>query len=164
MRNLLYVGALAVGLLTAGCGQAETGSTAEPVAVGEINSSPTAPSGKARIELGETKLGKVLTGEDGRTLYLFEKDKNGKSSCFGPCAEAWPPFMTEGKPVAGDGVKADLIGTTKREDEGSQVTYNDHPLYYYIQDKQPGDVTGHDIEGFGAEWYAVTAKGEKAKG
>ncbi|MFC7649994.1 hypothetical protein ACFQX6_63905 [Streptosporangium lutulentum] len=72
----------------------------------------------------------------GRTLYLFEKDKDGKSACSGPCAQAWPPFVTSEKPKAENGVKENLLGTVKRDDGETQVTYNGHPLYYYIKDQK----------------------------
>ncbi|MBB4938731.1 putative lipoprotein with Yx(FWY)xxD motif [Streptosporangium album] len=173
MRKLLHAGVLALGLLAAGCGGTGEKGTAGPIAADQVNASLSPyespgmseePTAGAMVELGDTKIGKVLVGEEGRTLYLFKKDKDGKSSCSGDCAVTWPPYITEGKPEAGDGVKADLLGTTKREDGTSQVTYNRHPLYYYVKDKKAGDVTGNDVKDFGAEWYAVTAEGKKAKG
>src|SRR5262249_29252747 len=75
-----------------------------------------AQSGGAKVSLASTSLGKILVNSGGRTLYLFEKDKNGKSACSGACAGYWPPLITTGKPVAGAGVKASLLGTTKRAD------------------------------------------------
>ena len=68
------------------------------------------------------------------------------------------------KPRAGNGIKENLLGTTKREDGETQVTYNGHPLYYYIKDQKPGDTTGQNVEGFGAEWYAVNTNGERVHG
>ena len=70
-----------------------------------------------------------------RDLYLFDADKGKSSTCYGGCAKAWPPFLTKGKPSAGPGVNARLLGTTKRRDGSLQVTYAGHPLYYYEGDK-----------------------------
>ena len=55
-------------------------------------------------------------------------------ACSGACAQAWPPLITKGAPKAGDGVKASLLGTTKRDDGTLEVTYDGHPLYYYAGD------------------------------
>jgi predicted lipoprotein with Yx(FWY)xxD motif len=167
MRKLLYVGALAVGLLATGCGDTNEKNATEPITADGVNATPTSsatPQARAEVKLAETKIGKVLVGAQDRTLYLFEKDKNGKSACSGPCAQAWPPYVTEGKPKAGNGVKAAQLGITKREDGTTQVTYNGHPLYYFIKDQKAGDTMGQHIKAFGAEWYAVNANGEKVHG
>ncbi|WP_440100226.1 COG4315 family predicted lipoprotein [Streptosporangium sp. H16] len=171
MRKLLHAGVLALGVLAAGCGGADDGSTTEPMVADQVKASPTSPetpassspATRAKVELGETSIGKVLVGEGGRTLYLFEKDKDGKSSCSDACARAWPPYVTDGKPEAGQGVKEDLLDTTERDDGTTQVTYNRHPLYYFAKDTKAGDVKGHDVDGFGDEWYAVDADGKKAR-
>ncbi len=116
----------------------------------------------ARIQLKKVgDLGKILVNGHGQTLYLFEKDKHGKSACYGQCAGAWPPALTTGKPVAGKGVKASKLGTTKRKDGKLQVTYNGHPLYAFFQDVKPGQANGEGSKAFGAEWYVVNAKGKK---
>lgn len=173
MRKLLHTGVLALGVFVAGCGGADDGSTTEPMVADQVKASPSlpetptpaspspSPATRAEVGLGETKIGKVLVGEGGRTLYLFEKDKDDRSSCMDACAEAWPPFLTEGKPVAGAGVKEKLLGTAKREDGTTQVTYNRHPLYYFAKDTKAGEVNGQDVEGFGGDWYAVDADGKK---
>ena len=106
-------------------------------------------------------LGKVLVNGHGQTLYLFEKDKHGKSACYGQCAKFWPPALTTGKANAGSGVKGSLLGTTKRKDGKSQVTYNGHPLYAFSGDSKAGQAKGEGSKAFGAEWYVVNAKGKK---
>lgn len=168
MRKLLRTGVLALGVFTAGCGAADDGSTTEPLVADQVKASPTAPADpsaatRARVELGETRIGRILVGEGGRTLYLFEKDRNGKSSCSDACARAWPPYVTDGEPEAGEGVKADLLATTERDDGTTQVTYGGHPLYYFARDTAAGDVKGHDHEGFGDDWYALKADGKPAR-
>jgi predicted lipoprotein with Yx(FWY)xxD motif len=107
------------------------------------------------------KLGKIIVTSKGLTLYDFHKDKGTKSSCFGACAKVWPPLTTSGAPKADGGAQASKLGTTKRSDGTMQVTYAGHPLYTYVSDKKPGDVTGNDFSSFGAEWYALTPAGEE---
>ena len=70
--------------------------------------------------------GTILANGDGRTLYLFTKEPSSKSRCFGACAQAWPPFLSKGKPRAGRGAKAQLLGSTERSDGSAQVTYRGH--------------------------------------
>jgi predicted lipoprotein with Yx(FWY)xxD motif len=116
----------------------------------------------AKVGVRSTKLGKVLVNSKGVTLYLFEKDKKGKSACSGACAKAWPPLLTKGKPKASGSVSAAKLGTTKRADGRTQVTYNGHPLYTFIMDhKKPGSTAGQGIDAFGAEWYVVGTNGKK---
>jgi predicted lipoprotein with Yx(FWY)xxD motif len=113
----------------------------------------------AAVNLRKTKLGSVLVNSKGHTLYLFKKDRNGKSSCSGSCATFWPPLLAHGKPTAGTGVKSSLLGTTRRSNGSLQVTYNKHPLYRYTLDKSVGQTKGEGVLFFGAKWYAVSAKG-----
>ena len=128
-------------------------------AVTAIAAAPTKP---AKVNLRSNKLGKILVNGSSQTLYLFEKDKNGKSACSGQCATFWPPLLTKGKPTAGAGVKASLLGTTKRSDGTTQVTYNKHPLYRFKQDNNKvGSTKGEGLDAFGAEWYVVGANGKK---
>jgi predicted lipoprotein with Yx(FWY)xxD motif len=90
---------------------------------------------------------------------MFAKDRNGKSSCSGSCAKFWPPSLQRGKPTAGSGVKASLLGTTRRSNGSLQLTYNKHPLYSFVLDKRAGQTNGEGNLAFGARWYAVSAKG-----
>lgn len=120
-----------------------------------------AAGGAATVKTRKGKLGTYLVDSQGRSLYLFEKDKTKKSTCSGACATAWPPLLTTGKPKAAGSAKAGLLGTTKRSDGKTQVTYNGHPLYYFVQDKKAGDTKGEGVDGFGAEWYVLSASGKK---
>jgi hypothetical protein len=83
------------------------------------------------------------------------------SKCFGACATAWPPLLTGGKPAVRSGAMAALVGTTKRSDGAQQVTYNGHPLYLFIKDHKPGDVTGQGVTAFGAAWFALSGAGNQ---
>jgi predicted lipoprotein with Yx(FWY)xxD motif len=113
----------------------------------------------AKVEVVNTKLGKVLADGRGHTLYLFGKDKNSKSACSGACAKAWPPLTTTAKPKAGAGVSASKLGTTSRAGGVKQVTYNGHPLYLFIKDTSARQVNGEGIVAFGGKWSAVSAAG-----
>ena len=112
------------------------------------------------IALKSTAVGKVLVGANGRTLYLFTADKGAKSVCYGQCAAYWPPLIA-GKPTAGAGLKASMLGTTKRKDGKLQVTYHGHPLYYFLPDKKAGDIKGQGYVHFGGAWWTVSAAGAK---
>jgi predicted lipoprotein with Yx(FWY)xxD motif len=117
----------------------------------------------ASVSLRSTKLGAILVNSKGHTLYLFAKDTNGRSSCAGACAANWPAAIVGAKPTAGPGVKAALLGTTMRSDGRRQVTYNHHPLYSFVVDKQAGQTNGEGVTAFGARWWAVSAKGAAVK-
>ena len=113
----------------------------------------------ALVSVRKTTLGKVLIDARGHTLYLFEKDKKGKSSCYGACATYWPAVITSAKPRPGTGVRVSLLGVSKRTDGQLQVTYAGHPLYTFIADKKPGQTTGEGLNNFGAKWDAVASNG-----
>jgi predicted lipoprotein with Yx(FWY)xxD motif len=122
----------------------------------------SSPSSPAKIGVRSTSLGKVLVNGKHVTLYLFMKDKNGKSACSGACAKAWPPVLTKGRPTASGGAASAKLGTTKRADGTTQVTYNGHPLYTFIKDNnKPGSTAGEGLDAFGAEWYVVGTNGKK---
>ena len=122
-----------------------------------------AESGAGVVSLGNVqKLGMVLVDSDGMTLYDFHKDKGTTSSCYGPCAEGWPPMLTEGEPTVGNGASSSKLGTTERKDGTTQVTYAGHPLYTFVADKKPGEANGNDVSAFGAQWYALKGSGEEA--
>jgi len=122
----------------------------------------TAPTKPASVKTRSVSLGKILVNGNSQTLYLFEKDKNGKSACSGACATNWPPLLTKGTPKASGGVKSSLLGTTKRSDGTTQVTYGGWPVYTFVADKnKPGSTKGEGVDAFGAEWYVVGTNGKK---
>ncbi|MEV8310860.1 hypothetical protein AB0P36_26780 [Streptomyces flavidovirens] len=110
-----------------------------------------------------SRLGQILVDGEGRNLYVFEADTSAKSTCNDACAQAWPPLITSGAAKAGEGVKTGLLGTTTRDDRGTQVTYNGHPLYYYEADEKPGETTGQGLDQFGAEWFVLNSEGNKVE-
>lgn len=115
------------------------------------------------VSLGNAqKLGMILVDSNGMTVYDFHKDKGTTSSCYGPCAEGWPPVLTEGEPEVGNGASSSKLGTTERKDGTMQVTYAGHPLYTFVADKNPGEANGNDVSAFGGQWYALKGNGEEA--
>ena len=167
-RPLVALVALAaVGVLAAGCGSNGSGSSSG--GMGGYGSSGTTPasggqSGVATVSAASTSLGMILVDGSGRTLYLFEKDQPNQSACAGACAAAWPVDQTSGTPKAGSGVTASMLGTIKRSDDTTQVTYNKHPLYYFQGDSGAGQHNGQGVDAFGAKWFAVTPAGGAVSG
>ena len=99
----------------------------------------------------DPELGTYLTDGEGMTLYMFTQDEANVSVCYDQCAENWPPFTAEEPLSLPDGVPGELALTT-RTDGTQQVTYNTMPLYYWVEDMEPGDTTGH---GVGDVWFVV---------
>lgn len=104
--------------------------------------------------------GSYLTDAGGKSLYLFTNDTKNTSNCYDQCAQNWPPLLVKGKPTAGKGVAASLLGTTQRKDGNLQATYNGWPLYYYVKDIKPGDTAG---QGVGGVWFLVSPYGSAIK-
>ena len=115
----------------------------------------------AALKTRHGKIGTFLVDGHGRTLYLFQKDKTARSRCSGACASDWPPLLTAGKATASGSVRKALLGTGKRSDGTTQVTYKGHPLYTYSGDQRPGDTNGQAVSAYGARWYAVTPSGRR---
>jgi predicted lipoprotein with Yx(FWY)xxD motif len=113
----------------------------------------------ATVAVHKTPLGMVLADAKGHTLYLVAKDRNDRSACSGACAGYWPPLLTTAKPRAGAGIKAALLGTTRRGDGHLQVTYKRHPLYLFALDQAAGHADGEGMTAFGGRWWVVSAKG-----
>jgi predicted lipoprotein with Yx(FWY)xxD motif len=111
------------------------------------------------VVLGDSEFGEMLYDAGDQAIYVFERDSAGKSNCYGECADAWPPVLTSGAPVAGEGVEEGLLGTTEREDGGTQVTYGGRPLYFYAHEA-PGEVRCHNVDLNGGFWWVVGADGE----
>ena len=105
----------------------------------------------------DAKLGGFLTGEDGKTLYIFTPDSANTSTCVDACAQSWPPLVVASTDTlkAGDGVTGKLT-TFARPDGTMQVAYNGIPLYYFAKDAKAGDVTG---QGVGGKWFVASPTG-----
>jgi predicted lipoprotein with Yx(FWY)xxD motif len=120
---------------------------------------PTARS--ATVATAKTGLGQIVVDSRGRSLYLFEKDSRGHSSCSGLCASYWPPLLSNGRPAAIKGAKASLLGSIRRADGSRQVSYAGHPLYFFSGDTGRGQTNGEGLKDFGAGWYVLTPSGKK---
>jgi predicted lipoprotein with Yx(FWY)xxD motif len=119
-----------------------------------------AAAGTSTISAKKNALGTILVDGKGRTLYLWKADTSDKSSCAGACAQAWPPLIASGAPKAGAGVDQSMLGTTKRTDGSTEVTYGGHPLYHFAGDAAPGQTTGQGSNAFGAIWWVVKPDGQ----
>jgi predicted lipoprotein with Yx(FWY)xxD motif len=157
----LIAGAAAVpviALVVAGCGGGSSNNTsAAASAPAKTVSGQAATIGTA----SEGNLGTILVDSQGRTLYLFQKDSGTKSACSGACASAWPPLRDSGKPTAGSGLNASLVGSIPRSDGMPQVTYNGHPLYLFSGDQKTGDTNGQGSTAFGGGWFALNSAGNQ---
>jgi len=122
-------------------------------------------TGETTVNVSEAEgFGSILVNGEGMSLYVFMADtqNSGTSTCGDDdgCATDWPPLVTEGSPVAGEGVDATLLGTITRDDGTMQVTYNGWPLYHFSEDEAPGDTNGQGIDEFGGLWFLVSPDGE----
>jgi predicted lipoprotein with Yx(FWY)xxD motif len=134
------------------------------MAVLALAATSTAAGHAARLKTHKAQQGTILVDGKGRTLYLFRKDSKDKSRCSAECAADWPPLLTTGRPKVSGLVRKSLLGSTKRRDGKTQVTYGGHPLYLYVGDVNAGDVNGQGVFAFGARWYAVTPSGRRLGG
>ena len=167
-RPLVALVALAtVGAIAAGCSSNNSGSgSSSGGGYGSpgTSSAGNGQSGVAMVKTASSKVGTILVDANGRTLYLFEKDQPNQSACAGACASAWPIDHTSAAPKAGGQVKASLLGTIKRSDGSMQVTYNQHPLYYFARDTAAGQLNGQGVDAFGAGWDVLSPSGTKIEG
>lgn len=147
---------LAVGLLLASvlaaCGNDDATTDTEPAA------QPTAEEdmGTATVDTADSELGTILVDAEGITLYRFEMDTDGSSTCYDDCESSWPPLVAD-DPTAGGEADQGLLGTTERDDGTVQVTYDDQPLYYFSGDSAPGDTKGQNL---GKVWFVVAPDGD----
>lgn len=143
----------------AACGGGAAASASPPPSTS--TSTPTTSAQTTTVRVATSRLGRILVDSTGDTLYLFKADVGLKSACSGACAAAWPPLTANGKPAAGAGLTASKLGTITRFGGSRQVTYNGHPLYTFINDKEPGEVNGEGVTAFGAAWFAVSPAGSQ---
>lgn len=169
----VLVGVLVV--VTAGCGadderRAGTEPTrgsksAQAAASGSAPATSAAPDEGAAtglvVRTAGSEFGRMLFDAQGQAIYLFDKETSSRAECYGACADAWPPVLTDGEPRAGGATREALLGTTPRRDGSTQVTYAGHPLYYYAHEG-PGQVLCHDVVEYGGRWLVVTPAGEPA--
>lgn len=166
--------ALSLGLvfLLAACGGTptateSTATTSPTTAASSVTPTrtPTAtktpPATGTEIAVGSSDFGTMLFDARGQAIYIWEVESTAEAECYDDCAALWPPVLTDGAPVAGAGVRGALLGTTERTDGTTQVTYNDHPLYFYAHEG-PGEVECHNVATHGGRWWVVTPEGDRA--
>jgi predicted lipoprotein with Yx(FWY)xxD motif len=174
MLRILATATVGAALLLAACGDDDAEESA-PNTDGSQVSSPE-PDGEQpakkqprpekdqpkpgiEIKLGDSQFGEMLFNRDDQAIYLFDKESSEKPECYGACAAAWPPVVTDGEPVAAGGVKRGLLGTTERKDGSTQVTYDGQPLYYYAHE-DPSQVLCHNVSEFGGLWLVLGPDGQ----
>jgi predicted lipoprotein with Yx(FWY)xxD motif len=102
--------------------------------------------------------GRILFDGGNRALYAFTHDARGKATCYGACADAWPPYIVHGTLHAGAGTSQAKLGTTRRRDGRRQLTYAGKPLYYYVHDGK-GQVRCQNVSEYGGLWLVVRGSG-----
>ena len=162
-RFLAMAACLALALAACGYGDAEplaapAGADPSPAAEEDAPeaAAPRSDSTTVDVLAGESDLGPVLVGPDGRTLYGFTNDVDALSTCYGTCAEAWPPVIVSDDWTAGPGLDFGIFATTVREDGQRQLVAGRWPLYYFAGDAVPGDVNGQSS---GDVWFVVDHDG-----
>ncbi|HYI20671.1 MAG TPA: hypothetical protein VD836_18285 [Solirubrobacteraceae bacterium] len=125
-------------------------------------SSARAASAGTRLRAIGSQFGRIVGDGPGLAAYIFDKERRGRSECYGACAKAWPPVLAKGRPVAGKGIDADLLGTTRRRNGARQLTYRGQALYYYEHDR-PGVVLCHDVFEFGGTWLVIRPDGRAVR-
>ncbi len=158
----------AVALMAAACGGSSTpaasGNTTPAAATTTTSAAPATSAATGAGTVIKTASGSAgiwLTDQAGKTLYIYTKDTGTTSVCYGQCATAWPPFVATGSvTVNGQFLDASLVGSTKRTDGTTQVTYGGKPLYYYVKDTAAGQITG---QGVGGVWYLLGPKANVMK-
>jgi predicted lipoprotein with Yx(FWY)xxD motif len=121
----------------------------------------TTPRTGTVIITADSENGQMLYDAGGQPIYLFDKETGTTPQCYGACAEAWPPVLTKGLPQAKKGTRESLLGTTKRRDGKTQVTYAGHPLYFYAHEGKY-QVLCHDVTEYGGTWLVVQPNGKPA--
>jgi predicted lipoprotein with Yx(FWY)xxD motif len=151
--------ALISALVLAACGSSGSSGTSSSSTTPASSPATSSPRPASVVGTKTSSLGTFLVDAKGRTLYLWDADHGAMSTCNGACATDWPPLTTKAAPKAGAGVKASLLGTSKRSDGTQEVTYAGHPLYYFAGDTAAGQSTGQGSAAFGAPWWVVSPAG-----
>jgi len=168
MRNRWWVapGVAAAAALLAACGSSASGSGTSTSGAGGSSASssaaavaPVKPSTSAAgLKSVTTQAGsKVLTTAQGFTVYMFAIDTPTKSNCNATCLGFWPALT--GMP-SGTGLTG-TFGTIKGTGGITQATYDGHPLYLFVKDTKPGQISGNGVNTSGGLWYALTPSGAK---
>jgi predicted lipoprotein with Yx(FWY)xxD motif len=133
---------LAATLVLAACGSSSGGS----------GTTSGASAAKAIVASADkAKVGRVIVDAQGRTLYRFTAEAQGRPVCTGACVSTWPPATV----TSASGLPAH-VATVRRDDGKLQLTYDGHPLYRYAGDSSTADANG---QGVGGQWFVVKPAG-----
>ncbi len=166
---------IVVAAVLGGCGTtaAKPGPAVTPTTAAAAATVPRpAPAARVRAAVTRVRSGpaaiavrsapgyaKLLVDGRGRTLYLFTADAGGRSACSGACAQAWPPLYASDTSRLGRGIQASRVSVVRRGDGRRQLAYYGHLLYYYVGDRQPGQINCQDAEEYGGHWWLVKPDG-----
>lgn len=160
--GMVVIAAAAIGLTLAKNNNVPSNTVSDkPATMEKPTATPTPSEPKmpgTMITSAQSDYGNILWGPNSQAIYIWEREPSATPQCYDDCAEAWPPVLTTNEPQAGAGVQAALLGTTKRSDGTTQVTYNGHPLYYYAHEG-PGEVKCHNVVTHGGLWWVITTDG-----
>jgi predicted lipoprotein with Yx(FWY)xxD motif len=125
-------------------------------------SSPPTTDNALTLTVQHSPGGQILATGGGATLYDFAPDTPTHSACLNDgCIFQWPPLLANGPVRVGPGVDEGLVGTLRRPDGSTQLSYDGHPLYTYNLDVTAGMVTGQAIDQDGGLWYVLSPRGKQ---
>ena len=118
----------------------------------------------AQLATAESRYGRILVDGSGRTLYLFDIERDPTPRCYDACAVSWPPLLATTASTTDPLLNQTSIAVSPRNNDSQQLTYNGHPLYYYVGDRAPGDILCQDVEEYGGHWWVVSPAGGPVTG
>ena len=163
LKSRRGVFALALSFLLFACGAPQpvaVASHSPSTAPAPAQFSPT-PSAQPVLKIAGSRYGDIIVDGGGRALYLFDIEREPVARCYDACASAWPPMRAASSTLVADELDQSLFATTLRRDGSQQVTYNRHPLYYYVGDRAPGEIKCQAVFEYGGGWYVVDPRGTR---
>jgi predicted lipoprotein with Yx(FWY)xxD motif len=157
--SLLALAAAAILIVSACGGSGDSGAE---------GSAPSGSSAAATVSVSNVEgVGEVLVDAEGAALYAADQEARGMVLCTDSCATIWDPLTLSGQesPTAGNGLSARL-GVVERPDGAQQVTFGGRLLYRFVEDPNPGIVTGNGFadtfDGQLFTWHVATPTGVSA--
>jgi predicted lipoprotein with Yx(FWY)xxD motif len=163
LLTIAVVALAAIGL--AACGGNDNSNSSS--GAGSAGGMPTSGGDQTVATKSISGVGDALVDSTGKVLYTNDMDTGSKIACTDQCLTEWVPLAAPsgGQPTADDSAVQAKLGTVKRPDGSSQVTFGGLPLYTFVEDS-PGQATGNGFrDSFGGTdfvWTAATASGKAA--